>query len=114
MTALWRLRTLHAPRYLPDLDLVAVAPDGTLAGFCVCWLAHDRQEAQIEPMGVHPAFRGRGLARALLREAFRRLRGYGATRALVEPWARDAPANRAYADAGFHVAHTIVRRGRWM
>lgn len=114
MTQPWRLRTLRAPRYLPGLDLMAVAPDGALAGFCVCWLSADRESGQIEPLGVHPAWRHRGLAQALMREAFRRLRDHDAVVALVEPWERDAPANRAYAEAGFRHAHTIVRRGRWM
>ena len=114
MTAPWRLRTLAAPRYQPDLDLVAVAPDGTLAGFCVCWLAGDGTSGQIEPAGVHPDYQRLGLARALQREAFRRLRAHGAAEALVEPWAGDTPATRAYADAGFRPAHTVIRKGRLM
>ncbi|MBN1135766.1 MAG: GNAT family N-acetyltransferase, partial [Anaerolineae bacterium] len=38
MTVEWRSRTLQQPRYVPDLDLVAVAPDGSLVAFCICWL----------------------------------------------------------------------------
>lgn len=114
MTAAWRLRTLAAPRYRPELDLVAVAPDGALAGFCVCWLAPDRASGQIEPMGVHPHFQRLGLARALQCEAFHRLRAYGASIALVEPWAFDTPANGAYAAAGFRLAHTVLRKGHLM
>lgn len=114
ITGAWRQRTLSAPHYLRDLDLVAVAPDGTLAGFCVCWLAPDRTCGQIEPAGVHPDFRRLGLARALQHEAFRRLRAHGATAALVEPLAGDTPATRAYADVGFRPIHAIIRKGRLM
>jgi ribosomal protein S18 acetylase RimI-like enzyme len=112
MTAAWRRRTLAAPHFQPDLDLVAVAPDGALAGFCVCWLAPDHASGQIEPAGVHPRFQRLRLARALQREAFLRLRAHGASVALVEPWAGDTPAVHAYADAGFRPVHTIIRKGR--
>jgi GNAT superfamily N-acetyltransferase len=68
MTRQWRERTLRAPLYQPGLDLVAVAPDGTLAGFCVGWHEPSRGIAQVEPAGVHPRYQRRGLARALLTE----------------------------------------------
>ena len=54
MTAPWRARTLRWPQYRPEIDLVAVAPDGRLAGFCVGWLDAERRVAQIEPFGVDP------------------------------------------------------------
>lgn len=54
MTTEWRARTLQCTDYMPDLDLVAVAPDGRLAAFCVCWLNRNLAESsgQIEPLGV--------------------------------------------------------------
>jgi mycothiol synthase len=58
MRAGWRARTLAQPAYRPDLDLVAVEALGRVAGFCIAWL--NAQGGQIEPMGVHPDFRGRG------------------------------------------------------
>jgi hypothetical protein len=36
MTTAWRQRTLHHPAYKPEIDLVAVTPEGALAGFCIC------------------------------------------------------------------------------
>ncbi|HEV2068045.1 MAG TPA: hypothetical protein VGR08_14545, partial [Thermomicrobiales bacterium] len=38
MTAEWRRSTLRHPRYVKGLNLVIVAPDGVLVGFCVCWI----------------------------------------------------------------------------
>jgi ribosomal protein S18 acetylase RimI-like enzyme len=114
MTAAWRRRTVSAPEYVPDLDLVATGPDGHLAGFCVCWLNPARRVGQIEPTGVHPDARGQGLSRALLCEAFRRLRAYGAERALVETNDDRGPALAAYDAVGFRSQHVALRKGWWM
>ncbi len=113
MTAPWRARTLVMPQYRPALDLVAVAPDGQLAGFCVGWLAAERRAAQIEPLGVDPACQGRGLARALLLEMLRRFKDHGAEQALVETESSRTSARRAYAAVGFRPLHRALRKGRW-
>ncbi len=100
MTVEWRARTLRRPEYTPDLDLVAVDPGGSLAGFCIGWLSpvyeaqearsagasHDTRErsGRIEPLGVRRAFRGLGLGRALLIEALRRLSGPGSREVCLE------------------------------
>jgi ribosomal protein S18 acetylase RimI-like enzyme len=114
MTPGWRARTLESPQYRSDLDLVAVAPDGELAGFCVCWLDSSGHFGQIEPLGVHPNFHRHGLARALMNECFRRLESHGAIAALVEPETTALTAREAYESVGFRVAHTFLRKGRWM
>jgi GNAT superfamily N-acetyltransferase len=72
-----------SPAYRPDLDLVAVAPDGTLVASCICWSDASSGVGTFEPMGTHPDFRGRRLARALLSEGLRRLRALGCRRARI-------------------------------
>jgi ribosomal protein S18 acetylase RimI-like enzyme len=87
MTVAWRTHTLRQPGYRPDLDLVAVAPDGRLAAFCVCWLDPDSgapARGQIEPLGVGADFRNPGLGRAILTEGLRRLYLHGAGAVYVE------------------------------
>jgi ribosomal protein S18 acetylase RimI-like enzyme len=74
MTRAWRLRTLAHPAYRPAIDLVAVSPQGELVGFCICWMWHDL--GQIEPLGVHPDYQGRGLGRALELSALGALRNH--------------------------------------
>lgn len=76
MTTPWRARTLTHPDYHPKLDLIAVDPQGNLAGFCVCWLW--QQIGQIEPLGVHPNYQGLGLGRALELTALQTLQIHGA------------------------------------
>lgn len=72
-----------SPVYRATLDLVAVAPDGTLAANCICWADAPSGIGIFEPMGTHPDFRGRRLARALLAEGLRRLRDMGHRRARI-------------------------------
>ena len=100
MTVQWRRRTLAMPGHSPDLDLVAEAPGGAVAGFAVLWLGRiglgGDLEAQVEPVGVRPEFRGLGLARALLLEGMRRARAAGARRANVEAYSFDEAACALY------------------
>lgn len=112
MTTEWRARTLRHPAYIPDLDLVAVAPDGNLAAFCVCWLGKNKEiSGQIEPLGVHPRWRGLGLGRATLSEGLRRLHRHGATQVFVETDDYRNAAFRLYESAGFRVIeHVLVYR----
>lgn len=111
MTAEWRTRALRRPEYLSDLDLVAVAPDGRLAGFCVCWLNEDSEEkpgGQIEPLGVHEDFRRLGLGRALLSEGLRRLYLCGADRVCVETDNYRKAALKLYEAMGFRLIQDVL------
>lgn len=96
-------RLRQAPFYRPDLDLVAVAPDGTLASYCIIWLDTHNRSGEFEPVGTRPAYRRQGIGKALLREGLRRLRTLGAEIALVLSWSGSEPAGRLYASAGFQV-----------
>ncbi|HEV2404888.1 MAG TPA: GNAT family N-acetyltransferase [Ktedonobacterales bacterium] len=116
MTSDWRRETLRMPQYTPDLNLVAAAPDGTLAGFCICWLnTMARWETgpeitgQVEPIGVAPAYQGSGLGRALMFEAVRRMAVHGAQRMFVEVDAGNDAARSLYESAGFRVRDTILK-----
>jgi ribosomal protein S18 acetylase RimI-like enzyme len=113
MTAAWRARTLDMPQYDPELDLVAVAPDGQLAGFCVGWATPERRVAQIEPFGVDPAFQGRGLGRALLLEMLGRFKAHGAEHAQVETDSGRTPARHAYTAVGLLPTYQSLRKGQW-
>lgn len=114
MTREWRAAILRSPHYTPDLDLVAIAPDGAFAGFCICWLNTTAQWAtgpeitgQVEPIGVAPEFQGSGLGRALMYEGVRRLTERGARRMFVEVDAENDAARSLYESVGFRVRETI-------
>ncbi|SEF20008.1 Acetyltransferase (GNAT) family protein [Amycolatopsis pretoriensis] len=69
--------------YRGDLHVLVEAPDGTMAASAILWLDEPNKTAEFEPVGTHPAYRRRGLARAMLLHGLRRARDAGATHATV-------------------------------
>ncbi len=108
MTADWRRRTLRHPAHVPDLDLVAVAPNGRLGAFCVCWLDPEDAIGQIEPLGCHPDFRRYALGRVALAEGLRRLQAHGAKKIFVETDNWRNTAFQLYESLGFEVAREVL------
>ena len=90
----WYRNIQRAPLYRRDLDLVAVAHDGAVAGFVTAWFDDATRSAVLEPVGVVPTHQRRGLGRALLTEALARAQQLGATLALVGGY--DERANALY------------------
>ncbi|MBX3015145.1 MAG: GNAT family N-acetyltransferase [Caldilineaceae bacterium] len=90
----------QAPCYRPDLDLVAVAPDGSFAAYV--GIAYDvtTRHAVFEPVCTHPDHRQRGLAQTLMCEGLARLHAIGARDVSVETGDM-IPANRLYESIGF-------------
>jgi ribosomal protein S18 acetylase RimI-like enzyme len=86
--------------YRPELDQVAVAPDGSFAAFCLCWLDEENRVGNLEPVGTHPDHRRLGLARAVCLAGLRSLRAADADTALVHSVGGSA-ATRLYESVGF-------------
>jgi ribosomal protein S18 acetylase RimI-like enzyme len=59
------------------------APDGTMAASAIMWLDEANMTAEFEPVGTHPGYRRRGLARAMLLHGMHRARAAGAMRMTV-------------------------------
>ncbi|CAA9536288.1 MAG: hypothetical protein AVDCRST_MAG73-1491 [uncultured Thermomicrobiales bacterium] len=110
MTAAKHRAVMASPTYRPDLDLVAEAPDGSFAAFCIVWFDPDNRIGVFEPVGTHSAHRRRGLATALLCAGMRRLQSLGARVAHVNSWAVAPPAAALYDAAGLT---EIGRNHRW-
>ncbi len=102
-----------APGYLPELDLVAVAPDGTIAAYCICWYDPVNRIGEFDPVGARERFRRQGYGLAVMREGLRRLHGLGASRAMVASSATNAASHGLYTRSGFEVCgqyYTYLRR----
>ncbi len=106
LTREWRIRLAQMPGYRADHDLVAVAPDGCIAGFCLSWLdpqpdtAGGRREGYLQELGVRPGFRKLGLGRALFLECLTRLKADSAASVVGHVSADNQPALDLYQNLG--------------
>lgn len=91
--------------YIAELDLAAVAPDGTFASYCICWLDPVNKSGEFEPVGTRPAFRRQGLCRAVILEGLRRLKARGARTAVVYSYGANEASTKLYAATGFRTIH---------
>ncbi len=69
--------------YDPCLGPAAVSPAGEYAAFCGLWYSPKTDYAYVEPVCTVPAYRGQGIASALLTEALARAKVLGAKEAYV-------------------------------
>jgi ribosomal protein S18 acetylase RimI-like enzyme len=113
------LHYLDEPIYQPGLNLVAVAPDSTLAGFC--WMLINlednartgRSVGEIDVLGTRRGYRKLGLGCALLLEGLRRLRQAGMAIAQLGVAANNLTgALQLYESAGFRAERTWLLFGK--
>ncbi|MEG3859991.1 GNAT family N-acetyltransferase [Microcoleus sp. herbarium12] len=97
------------PGYRKDLDLIAVAADGTFAAFCYGEISKEecdrtgRNEGWITVLGTRRGFRKIGLGRAMLLAILQRLKAAGVETAILGvDTANPCGALRLYESAGFH------------
>ncbi len=115
MTREYRQSIMSTPGYLPELDLVAAAPDGSLVAFCVCQIFADdasraggKKEGWTDPLGTHPAYRRLGLAQALILTGLGLLRERGIDTALLGTSSSNPAMQRLAEKLGFRVATTTL------
>ena len=79
----YRLSMMNVPEYDPAMDLVAVEPDGSLAGYCMCTVSEAENELSgqkvgyTDPIATHPDYQRRGIANALMLQGLRLLQERG-------------------------------------
>jgi ribosomal protein S18 acetylase RimI-like enzyme len=99
---------MRSVAYIPDHDLVAVAPDGRVAAFTVFWPDAELSLAQFEPVGTDPDFQRLGLGRAVLLDALRQLERSGIAHARVMTNGDNHAAIALYEACGFERVDTLV------
>ncbi|MBD2111999.1 MULTISPECIES: GNAT family N-acetyltransferase [Cyanophyceae] len=106
---------LTYPTYQPEFDWVAVASDGTLAGFCGGAIDHEentlknRKEGWINILGTRRGYRRQGLARAMLLQGLHQLQASGMETALLGVDTQNPnQAMGLYESAGFTIKETYL------
>ena len=88
---------MGSPDYIDEYNLMVISPEKQPVAYCVGW--HERaneQSGYIEPVGTHAAYRGRGFAKAVIRECFGRMRANGIKTVEIASRAEPAIANFLY------------------
>lgn len=98
------------PQFDRRLVPVIAAPDGILAAYCIAWFDPLTRTSEIEPLGTHPEYRRRGLARAVTQEAVRRSTQRGAESVMV--WGVGEHRIALYESAGFRSARVLREYAR--
>ncbi|HKV68266.1 MAG TPA: GNAT family N-acetyltransferase, partial [Gaiellales bacterium] len=98
------------PPYRRSLDCVVEAPDGRFAAYCLVWPDDENGVGELEPVGVRPEFRRRGLGAAICTYALRRWYDEGGRQAIV--YCQSQPACALYDAIGFRRHATLIGYAR--
>lgn len=105
-------RFMRMPGYDQDLDVVAVAPDGTIAAYVNGWLDPVNRIGDFGPVGARETYRRQGLTRAVLLEALRRMKMRGMDRVCVSTGEDNVAARSLYESVGFRIVNRYVEYAR--
>ena len=109
-----RLTWMRVPEYDPNLDLVAIAPDGTFAAYCMCSISNEQNqttgdlEGQTDPVATHPRYQKLGLARALLLTGLSLLKERGMKTAGLGTSGDNIAMQKTAQSVGFYISHKKI------
>ena len=106
----WEADIVRRPGFEPWQIRVVTSPAGDPVAFAVLQLADEGGDGYVARLGTHPDHRRRGLAQALLVDAFALARAHGATRSTLATDSRTG-ALGLYLAVGMQVTTTWLNRG---
>jgi ribosomal protein S18 acetylase RimI-like enzyme len=118
MTTERRLALMRTAHYDPTLDLVAVAPEGARAAYGMGSINPEeniltgRNACYTDLFATHPAYRGRGLARALLAALLRLVNTRGYDTAKLNTSSENMPMQQVALSEGFQIISRTLRFAR--
>jgi mycothiol synthase len=101
-------RFMQLPGYRPDLDVVTIAPDGSIAAYVNSWVDALNAIGDMGPVGARPTFRQQGLTRLAMLESLRRLQTLGMDRVCISTGIHNTPALNLYGSLGFIVVNRYL------
>jgi mycothiol synthase len=108
MTTENRLIIMSTTGYDPSLDLVVVAPDGSIAANCICSVNPQERIGYTDPVSAHPRFQGMGLVRALLLTGLQLLKERGMLSARLGTSGNNVRMQRTAESVGFKVEYKTI------
>ena len=108
MTTENRLAIMKTSEYDPSLDLVVVAPDGTIAANCICSINEQEKAGKTDPVSTHPRFQRMGLARALLLTGLKLLKDRGVSSAHLGTRGDNIAMQKTAESVGFTIAYKTI------
>lgn len=94
----------------PDTCFAALDGSGRIAGTILA--GNDGRRGYLYHTAVHPAYRGRGIARRLVREALEALRACGIHKMALVVFEKNEAGNAFWEKLGFTVRDDLVYRNR--
>jgi len=99
---------MRLPGYDGELDVVAVALDGVIAGYVNGWIDPLNRVGDFGLVGARLEYRRRGLSRAVLLECMHRIQRREVERVSVSTGVTNEPAMRLYGSVGFKVVNKFL------
>jgi GNAT superfamily N-acetyltransferase len=100
-------KLMQSPGYAAEREFIVETADGTFAAFTVTWPDQVNRTGLFEPVGTHPDHRRRGLGKALLLFAMRKMAAAGMKYATVVNEGKNKAARQLYRACGFKPWHLI-------
>ncbi|NTU56154.1 MAG: GNAT family N-acetyltransferase, partial [Anaerolineales bacterium] len=94
--------------YDPTLDLVVIAPDGTVAAYCSCSVNNQTKIGFTDPVATHPNYQRMGLARALLLTGMILLKERGMSYAHLGTSGNNIAMQKTAESVGFTVEYKTI------
>ncbi len=108
MTTQNRLIIMRTSGYDLSLDLVVVAPDGSIAANCICSADQKTKRGLTDPVSTHPRFQRMGLSRALLLMGMKLLRERGMNTAHLGTSGDNIAMQKTAESVGFRIEYTTI------
>lgn len=108
MTTENRLAIMNTGAYDLSLDLIVIAPDGTIAANCICSVNEREKRGATDPVATHPDYQGKGLARALLARGMQLLRERGMSFAQFGTSGSNIAMQKTGEAVGFQLEYKIL------
>jgi mycothiol synthase len=106
---------MTSPDYIDEYNLSVFSPEGEQVAYCIGWHEQAREHAgYVEPVGTHEAYRGRGLAKAVVKECFARLKANGVATVEISSRAEPAVSNFLYDSLSPYRKREVHKYGKKM